>query len=61
MPVRKAEQSNKDRSAVYYYVCAHQASNSPCAECQPGQEVMSDDWAVTYEPPGTPGLTDSSG
>ena len=57
----KATTSPEDRSPAYYYVCGHQASNSPCAECQPGQEVMPDDWAVTYDSPGAPGLTDSSG
>lgn len=40
------------QSPLYYYVCAHGASNSaPCALCFPGAADQPDNWYETYEPP----------
>lgn len=48
-----------DQSPLFFYNCAHGASNDPCPEHFPGQEKMPKDWLATYKPPVSPGLSDS--
>lgn len=49
---------NEERSAAFYYVCGHQASNTPCPVCQPGQATQPDNWTDTYVSSSQPGTSD---
>lgn len=73
MPEEEPVQDRSDRSPMYFYNCAHGASNNPCpihfggfdANDEPLHKPMAENWYETYKPPppedpdADPGLTDS--
>lgn len=54
----EAPKDRSERSPMYYYNCAHGASNKVCPEHFPGQSDMPDDWMVEYASPTASGIID---